>query len=742
MASKTFSVNFETDGFSKAASEMSQVSSDAEDAGDSLDEAGDSAEDAGDDMEETGDSASTMGSSLSSAGKAGAAAITAITTAITGAVAGISTLVQQTSEYAKQVDRAAEQSGVARERIQEIGFAAQQASGADFESVRDGLKELALRSEEAAMGTGEAVEAFDRLGISQQFLKENSTAAIFSRVRQELQGASSQMRIMSAEMLLGGEAGEKMVEVLGMSNEEMQKLSQQAQSTGKVLSGQQVAALEDTRQAWRGLTSQITGLGRQIGAMFAPLVTQTVIPALGSMARSLKEVVESVMSMSDETKGMVAAITAGTTAISAALVVYGSWPAIIGAVTAAFGALSAAASTAYATITSPVTAVVAAVAAVAAVAGLIYDNWNGLTDFFGQLFDSVLGATQAFGSALVGAFSLAWSRVKAFFARSINSLIELVNEGLRAIGAGDMTIDTQVGVPADEVAANERRLATLQQDFRSAMSNVSSDVSGSMDAAWAGVKQSTGEAVGWLRGKMSELGSVFSLPSMSTGGGGSSGGSSGGGSGDSEGSGGEQKMMSKSLFSFIQNLEPAKKKTQQLGKVGQGASRAIASGFNRVSSSVGGAVSNLIKGESAALNFSRTLTSALGGVIQKLTQVVTKLLVVKGLKTALEVTSGGITSIGGVLGAAFMADGGIVSGPTLSVIGEGSEDEAVMPLSKLESMLQVPTAATAAQPTAPSGAASSLAVMVEVQGETRTEGRDIVTSYDSSKRAQTRRGRN
>jgi hypothetical protein len=739
MPSKTFSVDFETSGFSKASSEMSEVSKDADDAGDSLDDAGDSAGEAGDDMDEAGESASTMGSSMSKAGKAGAAAITAISAAVTGAVAGISTLVQQTAQYAKQVDRAAEQSGLARERIQEIAFAAQQVSGADFDAVRDGLKELAIRSEEAAMGTGEATEAFERLGISQQFLKENDTSAIFARVRQELQGASSQMRIMAAEMLLGGEAGQKMVEVLGLTNDEMQALSSRAQETGKVLSGEQVAALERTRSAWRDLTSQVVGLGRQLGAMFAPLVTQDVIPALRSMASSLRTAVESVMSMSDTTKGLVAAVTAGTAAVSAALVVYGSWPAIIGAVSTAFSGLTAAASTAYAAITSPVTAVVAAVAAVAGIAGLIYDNWSGLSSFFSQALGAVVSVATSFGDAFAQVFSTAWVEVKALFLEGLDTLIQTINNGLAAVGASDLQIDASFGVSDAALAESRSKLGTAVSDFRQAGGQAAQTFTSELSDGWDAVKQSTSDAVAFVEGQLANLGSVFSLPSMSSGGGSSDGGSQSSGEGSGEG-GGSQKAMSKSLFSFIQNLEPAKKKTQQLGRVGEGASRAIASGFNRVSRSVGGAVSNLIQGKDAALDFSQTLVSTLGGVLDKLAQVVTKLLVVKGLKAALGVTSGGITSIGGVLSAAFMASGGIVTGPTLSVIGEGSEDEAVMPLSRLESMLQVPTAA-AARPAAPSAGTAGLAVQVEVQGETRTEGRDLKTVYDTTAQTQTRRGR-
>ena len=54
--------------------------------------------------------------------------------------------------------------------------------------------------------------------------------------------------------------------------------------------------------------------------------------------------------------------------------------------------------------------------------------------------------------------------------------------------------------------------------------------------------------------------------------------------------------------------------------------------------------------------------------------------------SALGQYSAGVSAAGGG-GAAFFAEGGIVTGPTLAVIGEGSENEAVLPLSRLDSLI-------------------------------------------------------
>jgi hypothetical protein len=65
-----------------------------------------------------------------------------------------------------------------------------------------------------------------------------------------------------------------------------------------------------------------------------------------------------------------------------------------------------------------------------------------------------------------------------------------------------------------------------------------------------------------------------------------------------------------------------------------------------------------------------------------------------------------------------LAEGGIVTGPTLALIGEGRESEAVIPLSKLNSMM--------------SGGSNR----VEVYG--RISGSDILLSQERAARNRTR----
>jgi len=131
----------------------------------------------------------------------------------------------------------------------------------------------------------------------------------------------------------------------------------------------------------------------------------------------------------------------------------------------------------------------------------------------------------------------------------------------------------------------------------------------------------------------------------------------------------------------LQQVQRVSLAMENLRQTGRRAAKDIASGF-------GDAIAG-------ALTFQEGLRSA-GDIFKAFGQVALQVLrqVISQLVTAAIISAvipgaGSFTSVlGGQLGVPGLAQGGVVTGPTLAVVGEGRESEAVLPLSKLSSMMQ------------------------------------------------------
>jgi len=112
-----------------------------------------------------------------------------------------------------------------------------------------------------------------------------------------------------------------------------------------------------------------------------------------------------------------------------------------------------------------------------------------------------------------------------------------------------------------------------------------------------------------------------------------------------------------------------------------------------IADGVGNIFQSLANGE----NIGESVLNVFKDLTLQLAQMVVKALLFKAIMSALgmggaagsttDLTGGLVGGLGKLLGFTPMAEGGIVSKPTFAMVGEGGESEAVMPLSKLDSIL-------------------------------------------------------
>lgn len=619
---------------------------------------------------------------------------TSVSAPIGAAVAALGTLTQQTAKYAQQVQLASAQSGMAAEDIQELAFAAQSVSGASFGQVQDGLKELALRSAEAAEGTGEAQEAFQRLGISQSELSTLGTAQLFERVRESMQGLTQQQRILTSEQVFGGEAGENFVEVMGLSAEQLQQLRAEAQASGAVLSGQQVQALDAASLGFSQLFAEIKGVGRQLAASLVPILQSAVFPAVSATIDLVRGVIRGFQSLSTTTKTIIAVLTGLAAAAGPLLVALGTLGTLLSGLPALFSGIAAAASTAWAAITGPVGIAVGALAAVGGVAYLIISNWSDLKSFFGGIWNWIRRTSSLTVDYIGQAFRYGFQAIASVVTDIVAGIVRSFAELAERVGATDIAETLRGSSSAAAALVTDGDIEATKERGRELQAALSQALSDGLDNTqeWGGAMidsvTSTAVEIG------DTISSAFSFtPTQGTSGGtgiqpaqGGSGGSGGRAPGLStvQGAGlqsiGGMRTIGQMAQDLPSSVQRATAAMQTFASVGKKAVRDVASGF-------GDAIAG-------ALTFQEGLRSA-GDIFKAFGQVALQVLrrIISQLVTAAIISqiipgSGSFGSVFKSLAVPGLAEGGVVTGPTLAVVGEGRESEAVLPLSKLNSMIQ------------------------------------------------------
>jgi hypothetical protein len=116
--------------------------------------------------------------------------------------------------------------------------------------------------------------------------------------------------------------------------------------------------------------------------------------------------------------------------------------------------------------------------------------------------------------------------------------------------------------------------------------------------------------------------------------------------------------------------------------------------YVRFANTVSNIATNSIMGLWDAMERGQNVSDAIGEMFQNLTkqiaEAVIQAAIFAGILSLISggAAGGGVSFIGAFTKVLGLASGGVATGPTLAMIGEGSESEAVLPLSKLGNIMQ------------------------------------------------------
>lgn len=207
---------------------------------------------------------SGIGASLKTTSRIMAAAGTAI-------ISGMVAITMKTIEAANAADKLAKQTGLTREEIQELGYAAEQ-EHASLEKIATAILRLSRNMSDASRGTGEARYAFEKLGIAvtKSDGQLRNSVDVMLDVADRFKNMRNETEMTAAAMQLFGRSGAEIVPFLRMGGDEIRNLMQEARDLGFVMSEQTTLDLKALDDQMTALKASLAGVGRQIAAEVVP----------------------------------------------------------------------------------------------------------------------------------------------------------------------------------------------------------------------------------------------------------------------------------------------------------------------------------------------------------------------------------------------------------------------------------------------------------------------------------------
>ncbi|WP_251976713.1 hypothetical protein [Salinicola avicenniae] len=405
-----------------------------------------------------------------------------------GAAAGgmFGVLVSGYTRSAAETQIWADRLGVSADFIQRWQYAGEQFN-VEKDALIDGMKELSLRADEYVVtGVGGAADAFQRLGISQDQLRQTSgdTEQMFDMVLGklgEVRNVSARQRLF--DEIFGGQGGEQMTELLTRPEAELQALFDQAREAGVRINENRLRGAVAFTRAMQGLGSSLEGARNAlIGPMLPALRAMTEqltafvtghredISAFGEqigekLPAAFRRMGDWLKTLPDRFKRFMAFIQPITdrfgvlnTALAAiGLVVFGPLLAALASLTQAFVVLGVT------LLTTPVGWFLAAIALIGAAVYLIYRNWDAISGWFADKFQAV---REAFSNGLID---------------GVLTLLREFNPVILVIEALDAIVEYFTGFSLLDAGKNM------------------------IDSLWSGIRSKFDDLTGWFRGAVDRL---------------------------------------------------------------------------------------------------------------------------------------------------------------------------------------------------------------------------------------------
>lgn len=184
-------------------------------------------------------------------------------------------MTKEAAEGAKEITTFASITGQSAQQVQQMQYASEKL-GVSYDRVRDSLKEITNKMQEAENGSEDTAAAFKKLGVD---LRDSASGElrdaqdVFLDVIDALGEVGNQSERDAIAMDLMSESAQELNPMIEAGRETIQQYAQEASDMGLVLEEDELKALTEVQSAFYDLEQQQKATKNQLAAEFAPYLT-------------------------------------------------------------------------------------------------------------------------------------------------------------------------------------------------------------------------------------------------------------------------------------------------------------------------------------------------------------------------------------------------------------------------------------------------------------------------------------
>ena len=219
-------------------------------------------------------SMNAMGS-LDASSLALAGGFAAVAAAIVKAEKALISMTKESASNADDLLTLASVTGMTTDSVQELNYMAD-LTDVSLDRIKDSLKETTNKMQEAAAGTGDAYDAYQRLGVEITNADGSLRSAqdVFYDTIDALGEIKNQTERDALAMDLMSESAQELNPLIELGSEKMQEYAQEAHDMGYVLDRDALKSLQAVDDAYARLQKTQEGVKNQLAVEFAPYLEE------------------------------------------------------------------------------------------------------------------------------------------------------------------------------------------------------------------------------------------------------------------------------------------------------------------------------------------------------------------------------------------------------------------------------------------------------------------------------------